>query len=230
MFGDDFSTQLGRLERAVQDVLGAFLDPWVPIQLVIILTVLLASGVVGRSLERALEPRVRAIHGQPRLIRFLALLLRRTRWLVAAALLGAAIVVIRAATLPSRSVIVGIAAALIVAWVAISVVSRLIRNRMLSRLVAWVAWIYVALLITGTLDDVSGALDAVAVRFGALSISPYDVIQAVIVVSVALWLASMIGLNLIAPGAFVAQRNVERIIDPGLVPPDGEVALDDLLP
>lgn len=39
-------------------------------------------------------------------------------------------------------------------------------------------------------------------------------------------LASMIGLNLIAPGAFVAQRNVERIIDPGLVPPDGEVALD----
>lgn len=193
MFGDDFSTQLGRLERAVQDVLGAFLDPWVPIQLVIILTVLLASGIAGRTLERALEPRVRAIHGQPRLIRFLALLLRRTRWIVAAALLGVAIVVVRAATLPSRSVIVAIAAALIVAWVLISVVSRLMRNRMLSRLVAWVAWIYVALLITGTLDDVSGALDAVAVRFGALSISAYDVIQAFIVVSVALWLASMIG-------------------------------------
>jgi hypothetical protein len=39
-------------------------------------------------------------------------------------------------------------------------------------------------------------------------------------------LASLIALNVIAPAAFVAERNLQRIIDPSLVPPDGEAALD----
>ncbi len=39
-------------------------------------------------------------------------------------------------------------------------------------------------------------------------------------------LVSLVSLNLIAPAAFVAERNIQRIIDPSLVPRDGEVALD----
>ena len=39
-------------------------------------------------------------------------------------------------------------------------------------------------------------------------------------------LVSLIALNLMAPAAFVAERNLQRIIDPSLVPPDGEAALD----
>jgi hypothetical protein len=37
---------------------------------------------------------------------------------------------------------------------------------------------------------------------------------------------SLVGLNLIAPPAFVAERNLQRVIDPSLVPPDGEASLD----
>jgi hypothetical protein len=37
---------------------------------------------------------------------------------------------------------------------------------------------------------------------------------------------ALIGLNVLAPAAYVAERNLERVIDPSLVPPDGEVALD----
>ncbi len=47
-------------------------------------------------------------------------------------------------------------------------------------------------------------------------------------------LVSLIALNLLAPSAFVAERNLARVIDPRLVPADGEVALDaaylDVLP
>jgi hypothetical protein len=43
---------------------------------------------------------------------------------------------------------------------------------------------------------------------------------------VVIGLASLIGLNLIAPAAFVAERNLARVIDPSLVPPDGEALLD----
>jgi hypothetical protein len=43
---------------------------------------------------------------------------------------------------------------------------------------------------------------------------------------VVIGLISLIGLNLIAPAAFVAERNLARVIDPTLVPPDGEALLD----
>jgi hypothetical protein len=43
---------------------------------------------------------------------------------------------------------------------------------------------------------------------------------------VVLGLASLLSLSLVAPPAFVAARNVERAIDPALVPPDGRVGLD----
>jgi len=43
---------------------------------------------------------------------------------------------------------------------------------------------------------------------------------------VVIGLISLIGLNLLAPAAFVAERNVARVIDPSLVPPDGEISLD----
>lgn len=39
-------------------------------------------------------------------------------------------------------------------------------------------------------------------------------------------LASLVGLNLMVPSEFVAQRNVDRMIDPRLVPPDGFAGLD----
>jgi Domain of unknown function (DUF4173) len=39
-------------------------------------------------------------------------------------------------------------------------------------------------------------------------------------------LVALIALNGLAPASFVAQRNVDRVIDPALVPPDGWVGLD----
>jgi hypothetical protein len=42
----------------------------------------------------------------------------------------------------------------------------------------------------------------------------------------AIGLVSLVALNLLAPAAFVAERNVERILDPSLVPPDGHAGLD----
>jgi hypothetical protein len=38
--------------------------------------------------------------------------------------------------------------------------------------------------------------------------------------------SALVGLNLVAPAAFVAERNVERVIRPELVPPDGHAGLD----
>ena len=37
---------------------------------------------------------------------------------------------------------------------------------------------------------------------------------------------ALVGLNLIAPSAFVAEENIARVLDPSLVPPDGQADLD----
>ncbi len=43
---------------------------------------------------------------------------------------------------------------------------------------------------------------------------------------VALGFVGLVGLNLAAPGAFVAERNLERVLHPSLVPADGRTGLD----
>ena len=181
------------MERAIFGIGDALLDPWILIQLAIVLAALALGRLLGGWVEKSLEPRVRAVRGQPLLLRLFALLLRRTKWIATAFLLGAAILVLRETTLPSRSALLAIVLSLIAAWLVITVVSRLIRNQALGRLVAWLAWIVVALLITDTLDDVTRALDLLAIRAGAVSISLYDVIQAVLVVAIVLWIANLIG-------------------------------------
>jgi small-conductance mechanosensitive channel len=193
LFGADVSASLGRLEQAIFGVADALVDPWVLLQLAIVGLALLLGRILGGWAEAALEPRIRAVRGQPMLLRLLALLLRRTKWIVTALVLGAAILVLREVTLSTRSAILEVVLSLIAAWIAITVVSRLIRNQTLGRLVAWGAWVVVALLITEVLDDVTRALDLLAIRVGAFSISLYDVIQAVLVVAAVLWVANLLG-------------------------------------
>jgi small-conductance mechanosensitive channel len=193
LFGRDLSLVLGDVERAIYDVVDAATQPGVLMQLAVIAAAIVVSFLVGKVIETALEPRIREIKGRRRLLRILALLLRRTSWIVAALLLGVAALVIRANTLPSRSVLVTTAATLVLAWVAISVVSRLIRNRTLARIVAAVAWIYVALRITGAFDEVASGLDSLAVQFGTIRLSLYVVLQAALVIGLLIWGAIIAG-------------------------------------
>jgi hypothetical protein len=74
---------------------------------------------------------------------------------------------------------------------------------------------------------VAVSIVAMAVTLGALAIALLaDRTRWLGHVMAVTGLAALLALNVLAPGAFVAQRNVERFIDPSLVPPDGWVGLD----
>jgi small-conductance mechanosensitive channel len=191
--GLDLSASLSRAKESLSAAADVLVDPWVLIQLGAILLALVLGILLGGWAEKTLEPRVRAVRGQPTLLRLLALILRRMRWIVTGLLLGAFVLAFREVTPPSRSAVIVLALALVAAWVGISIVSRLIRNPTLARLVAWIAWIVFALLIVDVLDDVSTALDRLAVRLGAYTISLYEVIEAALVIAIVLWIASLIG-------------------------------------
>lgn len=182
-------TLLQRAQEAVSGLstLGA---KWTLIQIAIIVALFVVALLLTRLIEPRLEERVRAVRERPRLLRFLAIVLRRTRWVVLALLLWVASWVMREVTWPSRSYFVYLAAALTTAWFLISVVSRLIRNRMLSRVVAIGAWAYVALNVLDIYDTTVGILDGVAISMGDLRLSVWLAIKGAVFLALFLWLAN----------------------------------------
>jgi small-conductance mechanosensitive channel len=88
--------------------------------------------------------------------------------------------------------IVRIAVSLLAAWVAIGLVSRLFRDRLLSRAVAVIAWSVAALNILGVLDATVAVLDSAAITFGAVRISALTVIKGVLALAILLWAATVV--------------------------------------
>ena len=85
--------------------------------------------------------------------------------------------------------LVGIAASLTAVWIVLAASAALLRDALIARLVAVIAWIVAALDITGLLTPTETVLDSVALTVGAVRISLLIVIKAVLVIAVLLWAA-----------------------------------------
>lgn len=173
----------------------AMLQGWAFVQVGIIVALFGVSNLAHRWLEPRLERRLRRIQRQPRLLRFLALLLRRIRWIVFALTLWLARLIMLQVAWPSQSYFIGVALALVSAWLIISVASRIIRNRTLARIVAIVAWSAAALNILGLLDPAVTLMDsdALAVSMGDLRVSLWLVVKGLLLLAALLWGAAAIG-------------------------------------
>ena len=93
------------------------------------------------------------------------------------------------AQLGADSRLIGIAASLTGLWIVIRASALLLRDPLLARAVAAIAWIIAALDIMGLLPATSAALDNLALTIGTLRISVLLVIKAVLVVAILLWAA-----------------------------------------
>jgi len=164
--------------------------PWTIGQLLMIAAGYGISKLIAHQVEPWFEEKVRKVKGRPGLLRFLVALLRNTHWIVFFLLLCTAYYTMQQITWPSRSYFIGIAARLSLAWIVISVISKIIRNRSLSRLVAIMWWAFVALGMLGQLENVSNAMDAVAFSVGDFRLSPLRVFKGLVFFVGLLWLAS----------------------------------------
>ena len=183
---------LNSLTENVTREISNFASTWTLIQLALIGVAFLVSLGLARLLEPRLEARLRRIRNQPRLLRALIIPLRRLQWIIFALLLWVILLGMRAWTWPSRSYLIGVAASLAAAWVVISILSRLIRNRSFANIFAVVAWGSVALILLGLADDALNLLDAVALNLGQSRISLLLVAKSILLLAVFMWLASFI--------------------------------------
>ncbi|HTO64515.1 MAG TPA: mechanosensitive ion channel domain-containing protein [Bradyrhizobium sp.] len=95
------------------------------------------------------------------------------------------------ATWPSRSYLLAMGAKLGAAWLVIRLITSVIRNPFIVRVVSISAWLVAALSIIGQLDAVVDALDSVSVVLGGLRLSPLVVIKLGVLLIVALWLTNI---------------------------------------
>ncbi len=174
-------------------------QPWFVYQVVTVAALYLAARLISSRLEPRLEQRVRTIKGHPGLLRMIAALLRRSHLILFVAFLFVTLAIMRSLTWPSHSYIISVALSLALAWLVISVLSRVIRSRLIGRLIAIVVWIYVAVFILGITDKVAAFLEGIGFSVGNLHISALLLLKALVLLSVTLWLA-------VAAGNFLETR------------------------
>jgi small-conductance mechanosensitive channel len=94
-------------------------------------------------------------------------------------------------TWPSRSYLLMVAAKLALAWLVIRLVTSVIRNAFIVKLVSIAAWFVAALSILGQLETAAETLDSFAIEIGGLRLTPLLLIKAGALLIATLWLTNI---------------------------------------
>ncbi len=156
------------------------------VQLLVILISLGLAVVVARRLLPRLQS-ARVNHSLGRMMHVVSPLVLPLLWLV---LVWVATAAARAMQWPLD--VLEIAGTLLTAWVAIRLVSQLVRNPVWSAVFTWTFWTIAALNIVGLLGPMIGILDSLAITFGTdpgLRISLYMIVKSTLALAVLLSMA-----------------------------------------
>jgi hypothetical protein len=137
--------------------------------------------------------------------------------LVAAACLAGVVVVVLESTVARRSRPYLVALLALLGLTAVVLVSAALRLRLYQDAYGWTELRLYVFTTIGALAVALVTMTVLALRGRMRWLG-----HALAVIGV----VALVSLNVIAPAAFVAARNVERVIDPRLVPPDGHAGLD----
>ncbi len=187
---DDFDEILESLQQAWSSVAAKVTTIWVPIQVAEIMLAALAGWAIAAFMRKRIDLLTLTM-GWPIYLRAAARAVIANLGIMAAILLLLAIrAAMLAATTPSRSLLIGVAANLATAWVVISVLASVIHNQFVNRLVSVLAWTFAALSILGLIDPVSDALDSAGIAIGGLRITALVALKATVLLLLALWAAT----------------------------------------
>ena len=179
------------LHTGARSVGAEFTSPWFYLQLGLIL----AGGGIAFAVGTAIRSRIdlsSAAMGWPAPLRLVMRVLVDS---IATAVFAVLMIVVRvamvASTWPSRSYLLSVAFKLAFAWLIIRLVTSVIRNTFILRLVAVSAWLVAALSILDQLDPVIDALDSVSIVLGGLRLTPLLLIKFAALLVLALWLTNI---------------------------------------
>jgi small-conductance mechanosensitive channel len=177
-------------------LVGYFSQPWVTHQILIIVVAFITARLLKNRIKNYLEAPARRIKGRPKLLRLIVVLLRRIHHVMFMLTMGLLLLIMLNLSSPDHSFLIVGAFELSLAWILISSLSAMIRSRFISRIVALVGWIYVALLIFGVTQKAAVFLEGIGFELGDSKITMLLVIKFIVVMTITLWLAFFTGAHL----------------------------------
>lgn len=185
----DFDEFIRELTSTGQSLALQLTSVWVALQIALLLLAALTAAILAAAFRKRTDL-VSLTMGWPAyprlLVRALVDNLGMLFFLLIVAVMRVALVSL---TLPSRSYLLLVVANLAAAWVVITLIAGVIRNRFIYRIVAFSAWTIAALSILGLLEPTADALNSVAFSIGGLRLSALLVIKTLVLLSLALWAA-----------------------------------------
>lgn len=186
-----------QLTATIADALHAIGQELTSVRLLLQFGMIFFAAVLGTAAARMLRRRVDvaalSARWPPLLQKLAGLLLANLATIIFVLVLAVLRGIMLSITWPSASYLLGVAGSLATAWVVIALVTGLIRNQFVYRLVAISAWTIAALSILGLLAPTVEALNSVGIVFGGLRITPLLVIKTSVLLMLTLWLASAAG-------------------------------------
>src|SRR3979490_395754 len=179
------------MHAAARSVGAEVTSPWFYLQLGIILAGAGIAYAVGAAIRARIDMTSLGMGWPAPLRLFMRVLVHSASIAVFALLMRLARVIMSASTWPSRSYLLEVAAKLAFAWLVISLVTSVIRNAFIVRLVSFSAWLVAALSILGQLDPVIETLDSVSIVLGGLRLTPLLLIKLGALLVVALWVPTI---------------------------------------
>src|SRR5258708_21549093 len=156
------------LHSAARSVGAEVTSPWFYLQLGLIVA---GAGIalgVGAAIRSRVDITSLAMGWPAPLRLFMRVLVGSAPTAVLAVLIMLARVIMVHSTWPSRSYLLSVAANLAFAWLIIRLITSVIRNPFIVRLVSLSAWLVAALSILGLLEPTIEALDSVSIVLGGL--------------------------------------------------------------
>jgi small-conductance mechanosensitive channel len=189
----DFNEIIEFLHATARSLGAEVTSPWFYLQFGLIL----AAGGIAWASEAAIRARVDmtslAMRWPVALRRLARVLVGSASTVIFAILVIAARIAMLHSTWPSRSYLLAVAAKLALAWLVIRLVTSVIRNEFIVRLVSVSAWFVAALSVVGQLDPTLQLLDSdsVSIVLGGLRLTPLVLIKLGALLIVALWLTNI---------------------------------------
>jgi small-conductance mechanosensitive channel len=187
----DLSDILDFLHASARSVGAEVTSPGFYLQLGLMLAAGGIAFAIGSAIRSRIDMTKLAARWPTPLRMFMLVLVGSAATAVFAVEMTLARVVMLASTWPSRSYLLAVAANLAFAWLIIRLLTSVIRNEFVVRLVSLSAWLVAALSILGQLEPTIDALDSVSVVLGGLRLTPLLLIKLAVLLVVALWLSNI---------------------------------------
>jgi small-conductance mechanosensitive channel len=166
-------------------------SPWFYLQLGLMLVAGGIAVAAGAMVRVRVDITNVAMRWPVPLRRSLRVLLDSAPTAVFAAMMMLARVIMLSSTWPSRSYLLAVAANLAFAWLIIRLVTSVIRNAFIVRLVSLSAWTIAALSILGQLQPAIEILDSASVVLGDLRLTPLLLLKLGALLLLTLWLTKI---------------------------------------